>query len=313
MTNAHSTPEFSILYLGMPIAGELSRRPLAALLDAGIHVCAVVIPGLDTDLDPVPLDPPDLDIPDFEFVPVVSRYLASSAITLAWEHHIPLLSIGAFGPSAHETLAAFQPDVICVSCFSRIIPPTILNLPRRGALNLHPSLLPRCRGPMPLFWQFRNGETRTGVTLHFMSERVDAGDILSQMDVPFPDGISGTEAEELCAETGARLMVEGVNLIRGGNPPRRPQNEADSSYYPLPSRAELTIHTTQPARRAFNFIRGAASMVGDVPFEIVVGDTTFRVHDAVGYSADAVLGEPYRREGDGVSIQFEPGVLRIKP
>ena len=313
MANAHSTPEFSILYMGMPIGGELSRRPLAALIDSGIHVCAVVVPGLETDLDPVPLDPPDLDIPDFAFVPMVSQYLTPSAITLAWEHHLPLLSIGAFGSSAYGALAAFQPDVICVSCFSRIIPPAILNLPKHGAVNLHPSLLPRYRGPMPLFWQFRNGESRTGVTLHYMSERVDAGDILSQTDVKFPDGVGGAEAEELCADAGARLMVEGVNLIRGGTPPRRPQNEADSSYYPLPSRAELTLHTNQPARRAFNFIRGAASMAGSVPFEIVVGDTTFRVHDAVEYSADAVLGEPYRREGDGVSIQFEPGVLRITP
>lgn len=301
----------SVIYFGMPIGGELSRRPLAALLDAGIYVCAIVVPGLDADSDPISLDPPELDLPDFDFVPMVSQHIAPGPITIAWERHIPLLSIGRFGASALETLAAFQPDVICVSCFSRIIPPAILNLPKFGALNLHPSLLPRYRGPMPLFWQFRNGEARTGATLHFMSERVDAGDILLQTEVEFPDGIGGAEAEELCAEAGGRLMVEGLNLIRGGAPPRHLQKEADSTYHPLPTRADFAIPTAWPARRAYNFVHGVDSLGENLPFEITAGGETFHVADATEFSADGVLGAPYRREGGDVLIQFNPGVLRI--
>ncbi|HKZ68828.1 MAG TPA: formyltransferase family protein [Anaerolineales bacterium] len=304
---------FSILYMGMPTGGELSRLPLLALLEAGFNLCAVVMPGAKSEPDPIHLDPPDIDPAELDFVPMVSKHLAPSVITVAWEHKIPLIAIGSLKrPAAYEALAALQPDLICVSCFSRIIPPAILSLPKRGAINLHPALLPRYRGPWPLFWQFKHGEGHTGVTMHYMAKQVDAGDIILQSEVPFEDGISATEADRLCGEAGGRIMVEAANLIRAGTPPRRPQNEAQASYYPLPTRADLTVHTAQPARRAFNFIRGVRQMVGEAPLEILVGETKFRTQEAVEYSAEAALGEPYRREGDEVLIQFEPGVLRIK-
>ncbi len=305
---------FSILYLGMPLGGELSRRPLTAILEAGLHVCAVVVPGAASEPDPVSLTPPPAeDLGGVDFVPLVSQYMTPSVITLAWERQLPLFSIGDLSrPAAYDTLAAFQPDVMCVACFSRIIPPATLNLPRLGAINLHPSLLPAYRGPWPLFWQFKAGEKRTGVTLHFMNERVDAGDILLQAETPFADGMSGAEAESLCAEAGGRLMVEGLGLIQNGNPPRRPQDEAAASYQSFPSRADLVVHPNQPAQRAFNFMRGARSLIGNAPFEISAGGTIFHAHEAIEYSAAASLGEPYRREGDEVWIQFEPGTVKVR-
>ena len=304
---------FSVLFMGM--LGELSRQPLATLLEAGVQVCGVVMPGSETDdPDPISLDAPDFeDLAEIEFVPMVSQYLSPSVITLAWEHHLPLLSIRDLArPASYAALAAWQPDVICVSCFSQIIPPAILSLPKLGAINLHPSLLPAYRGPWPLFWQFYHSEPRTGVTLHFLNERLDAGDILLQAEVPFADGITGDEAEQLCAQAGGQLLVKGLNLIRAGNPPRRPQNEADSSYQPIPNWTHLAIRPDQPARRAFNFMRGASTLIGQASFEIIVGEASFRTREALDYSAEADLGAAYRREADRVSIQFNPGVVTVK-
>jgi methionyl-tRNA formyltransferase len=292
-----------ILFMGM--LGEFSLRPLAALLEAGATVCAVLVPDSGaTATTPQLLTLPK---PDHGGLPVVSGYPLRNVVTLAWEHNIPVYEVGSL---SHPDLLAFQPDVIAVSCFPKILPPSLLNLPKLGALNLHPSLLPKYRGPEPLFWQFRNGETRTGVTLHFMNERPDTGDILLQTEAPFADGITGAEAERLCALAGSRLMGEGVKLLSGGNPPRQKQNESEATYFPNPTRADFVISTDQPARQALNFMRGANGWRW--PFEICAGDHAFHVREAIDFSPDAVLGEPYRIGGDELQIQFSPGVLRLK-
>jgi methionyl-tRNA formyltransferase len=303
--------DLSILYFGM--FGELSRRPLAALLESGAHICGVIVPGTNDQPEPVPLDPPEIDLPGVDFIPMVSEYMQPSVITVAWEHHLPLLSIGDLNHAQTlPALTAFQPDLIVVSCFSKIIPPAILQLPRMGAINLHPSLLPRYRGPSPFFWQLRNGETDTGVTVHYLNEQLDAGEILLQVPVRYPDGLSGAQAGELCAQAGSRLLVQALDLLRRGAAPRIPQDESQATYQSLPARDDLIITTDWSARRAFNFLRGVDSPNGPLPFDIIVGDQTFRVGEALSYSADEKLANAFERNGDNVAIQFEPGVLRIR-
>jgi len=307
----------SILYFGM--LGELSRRPLEALIAAGFEIKAVVIPGTDDQDEMMFLDPPDLSSPelgldDMNFVPMVSQYMQPSVITLAWEHKIRLLCVNDLNrPNVYETLAEFAPDLICVSCFSKIIPLTVLNLPPKGALNLHPAPLPHYRGPLPIFWQLRNGETNLAVTVHYMTEKLDSGDIVLQSPVPFPDGASEEMLDGLCAEAGAGLMVEAVQRLSAGTATRTPQVEADASYYSFPTGADLILTIAQSAQQAFNFIRSLHSPGGRLPFVVQVGEAAFGVGEAVAYAADEVLGAAYRREDEGVvAIQFERGVLRIR-
>jgi methionyl-tRNA formyltransferase len=306
----------SILYFGM--LGELSRRPLEALLEAGINIKAVVIPGTDDQEGPVFLDPPDLNAPelgldDLDFVPMVSQYMQPSVITLAWENKIRLAAIyDLHQPAAYDLLAEFAPDLVCVSCFSKIIPPRLLQLPKLGVLNLHPALLPKYRGPSPVFWQLHNGEPTLGVTVHYMNEHLDSGDIVLQAKVPFPDGATGSELETLCAEAGAGLMVEAVRKVSDGTAARTPQVASDSSYYPLPSRADLILTPQQSAQSAYNFVCGIESPGGPLPFEVHIGEEIFAIDSVVGYNPNETLGVPYRREDDVVVIQFTPGVLRIR-
>jgi methionyl-tRNA formyltransferase len=307
----------SILYFGM--LGELSRRPLEALIAAGFEIKAVVIPGTEDQDEMMFLDPPDLSSPelgleDMDFVPMVAQYMQPSVITLAWEHKIRLLCVNTLNqPNVYDTLAGFAPDLICVSCFSKIIPLAVLNLPPKGALNLHPALLPRYRGPSPIFWQLRNGEPNLAVTVHYMTEKLDSGDIVLQAPVAFPDGATGDELEALCGEAGAGLMVEAMQRVGKGTVIRTPQVEAESSYYSFPTAADLILTTLQSAQQAFNFIKAVESPGGRLPFVVQVGEETFAVGEAVGYAGDEVLGTAYRREDEGVvAIQFERGVLRIR-
>jgi methionyl-tRNA formyltransferase len=295
-----------ILYFGMP--GEFSRRPLSALLEAGLTVCGVVVPSRSKSVNaPVARVTPT---PDRSDVPIVDPYLERSIIHAAFDRGIPVFEIGQPGHS--ETLAALsgvQPDVACAACFPQRIPKSLLALPRLGFLNLHPSLLPAYRGPAPLFWTFRNGERSTGVTIHFMDERLDTGDIALQTPLDLPDGISGAEADRLCATLGGRLMVEVVHRLQSETLARRPQPDG-GSYFPSPTAEDFAIRTDWPARRAFNFMRGTAEW--GRPYPVEVNNQRLALKSAVSYSADETLDKPSVRAGSTAWLQFKPGVLQAQ-
>jgi len=198
--------------------------------------------------------------------------------------------------------------VVLVACFPCIFPPALLQLPPQGCLNLHPSLLPAYRGPAPLFWQFREGERRTGITLHLMNERLDAGDIGLQKPLSLPDGITGPEAEILLAEQGGQLMAEALGLLELDALAPRKQKEGDSSYFPWPTEQDFQVSREWSARRAFNFIRGTDEW--ECAYEIIIEQERFAIQSALSYSAQHELGKPYTLIGRELWVQFSPGVLR---
>jgi methionyl-tRNA formyltransferase len=271
--------------------------PFRALIEANLAVTGVIIPR-----------PPVVAHEVLRFpYPQALPMLPGTLIELAHARHIPVIEVESpRTPDAFAALEALQPDVIVCACFPHLLPRRWLNRPRRGCLNLHPSLLPAYRGPEPLFWQFHNGEARTGVTLHVMDEGADTGDIIAQAKVPFPDGIYGAGAEALTAEAGARLLID---ALREADIPRRPQPREGASYAPRPTPADLVISTTWSARRAFNFIRGATEWG---PFEVQAGGRTLNVRAASGYALDEELGEPYRWQAGEVLVQFKPGIVRLR-
>jgi len=156
------------------------------------------------------------------------------------------------------TLAALQPDAIAVACFPRLLPPALLALPRLGAFNVHPSLLPRYRGPEPLFWVFHDGLEHAGVTIHQMDPGADTGSIAAQSPISLPDGISYSQAQRVCAEVGGRLLVNVLRDAEGGRLVLQPQRDADTSSAPIPTADDLIIGPDWSKRRAANFTAGLA-------------------------------------------------------
>jgi methionyl-tRNA formyltransferase len=153
----------------------------------------------------------------------------------------------------------------------------------------------------------RQGEVRAGVTLHFLDEGLDTGDIVAQADWPWPDGISGGALEEQCAGRGADLLLEAVQqLAEGKAVPRLPQSEA-GTYFPWPQEDDCLIPTSWPARQAFNFMRIAEGR----PLAIEIEGRQFSVRIANGYDPTAELGQPYAFQNDQLWVQFQPGVLKI--
>jgi methionyl-tRNA formyltransferase len=241
---------------------------------------------------------------------MVDPYLQPNIVHLAWARQIPVWEVGSLaGPATRAVLAELQPDLISVVCFPYVFPPALLELPRYGCINLHPSLLPAYRGPAPLFWIARQDERNTGVTLHFLDRGVDTGDIVAQVRFEREDGLSEAELEQQCAGEGAALLLEAVQRLEAGRPlPRSPQPEVDASYFPWPGEVDYLISTDWPARRAFNFLRGAAKW----PLRIKTETAEFVVRTATSYSPDQKLEQPFLLFGDEVWVQFQPGVLRAR-
>jgi methionyl-tRNA formyltransferase len=300
-----ASQEPRILYLGTP--GDFSVPPLLALLNAGLPVCAVVVPAAPSSKPVIRHAPVSVGRAQ---LPILSPFMNRTIAQIAWDQHIPVVEVGALSHAGtRAALEAFQPDVICVACFPRRLPKELLVLPPLGCLNAHPSLLPAYRGPSPGFWALRNGERATGVTIHLMDEQLDTGDILLQQTIDIPEGISSAALEQECSIAGAPLLVQAVRALAVGTASRTPQPVEGSSYYSWPRDEDFSVPVTRPARWAFNFICGLADW-GRLP-ELRIGAERFPVRQALDYQPDARLRQPYRREGDELWAQCAPGVLHV--
>ncbi len=270
------------LFFGMQ--GNFSAPFLTALLDSGIEIAAVVVPA-----SPLPGNKPlaiqRRERPRFmrTILPLANTSLHSSILQTAWARELPVWEVQHLADTETlTTLAAYEPDVICVACFPLRIPRVLIALPRLGCLNVHPSLLPANRGPVPLFWTFREGHASTGVTIHFIDEGMDSGAILAQEAVLVPDGISYDALELQCIQQGKILLAQTAWDLYSGKAIRTPQDTTRSSYHSFPSQADFSISAKEwSARHVYNFIRGIHSW--ENPIFLRCGEKTFQVHDALAY------------------------------
>ncbi|MGZ6391592.1 MAG: methionyl-tRNA formyltransferase, partial [Ktedonobacterales bacterium] len=244
-------------------------------------------------------------------LPLLTMNSTRSIVEIAAVHTIPVLEVMCLrDPATLAAFASYEPDVICVACFSQRIPREILRQPRLGCLNVHPSLLPNNRGPDPLFWTFRHGETSTGVTIHQMDEGLDTGAILLQEHIEVPEGISEAALERQCATKGGTLLIRAIHELDSGNITPTAQNEALASANPWPAAEDYTITPDRPARWAYNFTSGVASRTQ--PIHIITPDRRFRVTTPLGYDANATLNASSVLEGAVLSLQCAPGVFRAR-
>ncbi len=152
-------------------------------------------------------------------------------------------------------IRALRPDIVFSFYYRDLICQEILDLPRLGAFNMHGSLLPRYRGRAPINWAVLRGEEETGATLHYMIKRPDAGDIVDQE--PATIGPEETAQDVFVKVTAAarRVLERSLEAIKGGNPPRRVQDESQASYFGGRKPEDGRIDWQQSALEIFNLIR----------------------------------------------------------
>lgn len=289
-------PEQKILVLGSESA--FSGIVLKCLLRTGTRVCGFVIHE----------SPP----PSRAFerlggqIPLV---VAGTGPAIASESDVPVFKLRSMqDENVLDSVSALAPDIVLVACFPMILAGPWLTLARLMCLNVHPSVLPAYRGPTPLFWQFREGEHETGITLHLIEEGIDAGDVVAQSVMPLPAGARFSEVNATLAEMGAALVVELLQRIRAGVAvPRTVQDETLASYQPFPKEKDFRFDTHFTAERAFRFMRGTQEW--GVPFEVDAGDAVLVLDHALDYYDDARMVVPFEVDGDKVRIRFSEGVL----
>ncbi|HXB53776.1 MAG TPA: methionyl-tRNA formyltransferase [Vicinamibacteria bacterium] len=224
-----------IVFLG---SGSFAIPALEALITAGHEVATLVTQpdrekGRGRALAPPPLKP------------------------VALARGIPVLQPPRVrDPQALEALRALSPELQVVVAYGQILPRSVIEIPPRGTVNVHGSLLPRYRGAAPIAWAIASGETETGVTTMLIDEGLDTGPILLARSTPIGPEETAAELEPRLARLGAELLLETVRGLGDGRLQPQPQDQALAGYAPLLKKEDGRIDWTAPSDVVARRVRG---------------------------------------------------------
>jgi methionyl-tRNA formyltransferase len=190
--------------------------------------------------------------------PNENRWFASVAET-AREYGLAVAMPEDAGDAAlAERVAGLAPDFIFSFYYRSMLGAPILRSARRGALNMHGSLLPKYRGRAPVNWAIVNGEAQTGATLHYMVERADAGDIVDQLAVPILEDDDAREVFGKVTAAAEIVLARSLPGLIAGTAPRRPQPIEPGQYFGRRRPEDGRIDWSHPAVRIHNLVRAVA-------------------------------------------------------
>ncbi|MDD2233937.1 MAG: methionyl-tRNA formyltransferase [Desulfitobacteriaceae bacterium] len=166
-------------------------------------------------------------------------------------------------PEVYEWVKKLAPDLLVLVFVTNFVPKTIIDLAPLGGINYHPSLLPKFRGGSAMAWAIISGEKETGVTIHYIDEGVDTGNIILQESVPIdPEDTTVTLYFNKLYPLGVKLTKEAVRLIREKQAPSIPQDNRLASFQPVLKAQDTIIDWRQTAQNINNLVRGATPVPG---------------------------------------------------
>jgi methionyl-tRNA formyltransferase len=199
-----------------------------------------------------------------------------------------------------KQLLGYQPDLMIVFGFNWKLPPEVLSIPRFGVLNVHPSMLPKYRGPSPVLWAVHNGDAHFGVTVHRMNETIDAGPIMSRSaPIPLPDRVTHEDIWDRIAAVIPETLTDAIARVARGEP-GRPQDAEQATYAGFPPDAWYTIDWTDSRARIHHQLRAIRLLRPAEGVLTTVIDRRIRLR---GSSLDPT--------GDGLCVQCGDGLLRL--
>lgn len=214
-------------------------------------------------------------------------------------------------PEAYEQMKKLAPDLAILAFVTDIVPGRVLALPRLGSICYHPSILPRHRGASAINWAVIEGDTKTGLTIFWVDEGIDTGDIILQKEVEIgPDETTGAVYFNKLYPLGVEAVVEAVDLIAAGKASRIPQDHSRATYEPPCDEKVAGLNWQQPGRSVYNFIRGCDPQPG--------ATTSFRGEPVKLFNAsfipqahNAAPGEILEVSPQGVKIAVDGGAVSI--
>lgn len=209
-------------------------------------------------------------------------------------------------------LEAFAPDIVVSAAYGQFLGARLLSLAPRGAINVHPSLLPKYRGAAPVAWAIARGETVTGVTILRMTRQMDAGDMILQASHPIHPDDTAETLERRLAVQGADLLMRALDLLAGDVPPAAtPQDESQATFAPKLTKQDGWLDWNRSARDLCNRIRGFQPWPGS--YTLLPGPSPLRlgVLKAETTEGRGRPGEVLRADDGGIEIATSDGVLRL--
>lgn len=229
----------NIIFMGTP---DFAKESLEAIYNAGHNIIAVIT---------------NPDRPKGRGM----KMIASPVKEFAVEKNIPVLQPEKIR-EIKDTLVQLNPDLFCVVAYGKILPKDILDIPKKGSINVHGSLLPKYRGAAPIQWSVLNGDKKTGITTMYMDEGMDTGDMILQEEVEIGENETTGELWERLSKIGANLLVETLKKIENGTAPRKKQ-PSDFTMAPMLNKEMARIDwENKTAKEIKNLVRGLNPIMG---------------------------------------------------
>ncbi|TQE91573.1 methionyl-tRNA formyltransferase [Ureibacillus terrenus] len=214
------------------------------------------------------------------------------------------------GSEELKEIINLQPDLIVTAAFGQILPKELLEAPRLGCINVHASLLPKYRGGAPIHQAIMDGEEKTGVTIMYMAEKLDAGDIISQREIPIEKTDHTGILFEKLSLLGRDLLKDTLPSIIAGTNDRIPQDESKATYAHNITREQERIDWSKSAREIYNQVRGLQPW--PVAYTTYKGDIVKIWWAQVGGSkTEGRPGEVVKIEKDYFEVAAGEGTLKI--
>jgi methionyl-tRNA formyltransferase len=216
-------------------------------------------------------------------------------------------------PENVEVIREAAPDMIVVAAFGQILPKSVLDIPRYGCINVHASLLPKYRGAAPIQWSILDGESETGVTIMYMNEGLDTGDIIAQTVVPIDPEETGGSLHDKLAMAGAEALVSAIPGILDGSLEPVPQGEMTTPYAKQLTKEMGRLDFTWDAAKIERYVRGLDPWPGTYTYRDGQMLKIFRViAEADGEeTVSAIQGTVIEVRRDAFRIQTGCGTLLV--
>ncbi|MHA2853499.1 methionyl-tRNA formyltransferase [Paenibacillus lautus] len=233
----------------------------------------------------------------------------------ALRHGIPVLQPQRLrNPEAVAELAEYKPDLIVTAAYGQILPKSVLDMPALGCLNVHGSLLPAYRGGAPIQRSIINGESVTGITLMYMAEGLDTGDMIARAEVPIEDDdTAGTMFEKL-SQAGAELLRRELPRLVKGKVEAEPQDDSKATYAPNLTRDDEKIDWSRTSREIYDQIRGLVPYSGGFTLwngEVFKVWAAAKPDSAQKASGDAQPGTVLELQEKGIVVKTGDGTLTL--
>lgn len=276
-----------VVFMGTP---DFAVPSLQALIDSGIEVIALVTqPDRPRGRGRKLVAPPTKLLAEARGIPVLQPEKIKTPEFLA-------------------ELRSLAPDMICVTAYGKILPRAVLDLPPRGCINVHASLLPRLRGAAPINWAIIRGDTATGVTTMLMDEGMDTGGVLLRREVPIGDDDTAGSLSTRLAELGAALLIETIEALGRRDISPTPQDDSLATLAPMMKKETGRIDWSRPAGGIRSLVRGVNPWPGAFT---TLGGKMLKVYSAAVCPGTAEPGRVLRASGDELTVGTGEGALRL--